>query len=118
MSNTMIPKPIHKSSHVTANGNLCGIYYPRFTSQAICGAVVAAALAACSVKTTVKMGDNVISESTESDLQAALTNVVQPLQTAAALESRVAQVPSYWYNDNAAIVCQVGDYCIKIDSTR
>ena len=115
MSTTLIPISNRKSSPVTANGNLCGIFTEKRTSGVMAIGIVSI-LAACSIHSTVKMGDAVIAETTESDLQAALTNVVQPFQTAAALESRVTYVPSYWYNEDAAIVCQVGEYCIKLES--
>lgn len=106
------------SSAIIDDGSLCGIYMTKFKARIVREVLFAATLSACSVHTTVKMGDNVIAETTETDLQAVIDNVIQPLQRAAALESKVAFAPSYWYNENAAIVCQVGDYCIKIDSTQ
>lgn len=129
MSNTMRPpsfrasrenkllniRPDYQTSTVIIDdGGLCGIYMTKFKTQIVREVLFAAALSACSVHTTVKMGDNLIAETTETDLQAAIDNVIQPLQGAAALESKVAFAPSYWYNEDAAIVCQVGDYCIKI----
>jgi hypothetical protein len=96
------------------DGKLCGIYMKKFKSPIVREILFAAALSACSVHTVAKIRNEVIAETTETDLQAALTNVVQPLQGAAAIESKVESVPSYWYNEDAAIVCQVGEYCIKI----
>lgn len=132
MSNTMRPpdfksreNKLHNihinyrtSQIIIDDGKLCGIYMKKFKSQTVREVLFAAVLSACSVHTTVTMGNNVIAETTETDLQAALTNVIQPLQGAAAIESKVESVSSYWYNEDAAIVCQVGDYCIRIDSTQ
>jgi len=114
MSTTLRPSSNPNTFKVTANGNLCGIFTDRCKSGVVAVSVL---LAACTIRTTIKSHDVVIASTTETDLQAALTNVVQPIQAAAALESRVPSVPSYWYSEDAAIICQVGDYCIKLDST-
>jgi len=115
MSTTLRPSSNQNMFKVTANGNLCGVFTDRYKSGVM---VVSVLLAACTIRTTIKSHDVVIATTSESDLQAALTNVVQPIQAAAALEARVAVVPSYWYSEEAAIVCQVGEYCIKLDSTN
>jgi len=65
---------------------------------------------------TVIVSGQSMSVTHESDLQAALAHVVRPLQYDAALESRVPSVPSYWYSEGAAIVCQVGEYCVKLET--
>lgn len=129
MSNTLRPPSFRASNEnklqniqvdysvsqvIIDDGELCGIYMKKFKDEIVRGVLFAAALSACSVHTVAKIGNEVIAETIETDLQAALTNVVQPLQGAAAIESKVEFVPSYWYNEDAAIVCQVGEYCIKI----
>jgi len=129
MSNTLRPPSFRASNEnklqniqvdysvsqvIIDDGELCGIYMKKFKDEIVRGVLFAAALSACSVHTVAKIGNEVITETVETDLQAALTNVVQPLQGAAAIESKVEFVPSYWYNEDAAIVCQVGEYCIKI----
>jgi len=129
MSNTLRPPSFRASNEnklqniqvdysvsqvIIDDGKLCGIYMKKFKDEIVRGVLFAAALSACSVHTVAKIGNEVIAETVETDLQAALTNVVQPLQGAAAIESKVEFVPSYWYNEDAAIVCQVGEYCIKI----
>jgi len=117
MANTLRPS-IHKSpSPVTAHGDLFGILTNRSTSGVV-SIGIAAALATCGIVATVIVSGQSISVTHESDLQAALTHVVRPLQYDAALESRVPSVPSYWYSDDAAIVCQVGDYCIKLETAK
>jgi hypothetical protein len=115
MSTTLRPPANRTTFKVIANGNLCGVFTDRYKSGVIAISVL---LSACTIKTTIKSHDEILATTTETDLQAALTNVVQPIQAEAALEARVPMVRSYWYNEDESIVCQVGDYCITLDSIQ
>lgn len=67
------------------------------------------------IRSTVKIHGTIIAETTEADLQSALTNVIQPIQTAVAFETGSDYAPSNWYSEESGIVCQVGEYCIKLE---
>jgi hypothetical protein len=96
------------------NGNLCGVF-SNLREQYALALGIATVVSACAFKTTVLSGGVEQISTVENDLQAVLTNVVKPIQESAEIEAQVPMVPSYWYHENAALVCEVGTYCIHIE---
>jgi len=72
---------------------------------------IAALMSACSYHSTVTSNGVELASTAQPDLQSTFDNVVAPI-------AQVTQAPAYWHNEDAAIVCEVGAYCVRIERTK